>query len=99
MPIGVPIEYPKAPNTKAGLTIEVHFLLVAMATAVPGPPMAALLAVRRACKHLHLSQRIIFAIEKCLLYLFTAAVQKLIFAAFNIACKLPSILISCGLQG
>lgn len=52
--MGVPMEYPKAPSTKAGRTIAVHFLEVAMATAVPGPPTAALLAVSKACSVLPL---------------------------------------------
>ena len=43
-----------------------QFLLVAIATAVPGPPMAALLAVKRACKHVTHFQRCQMRFNICL---------------------------------
>jgi hypothetical protein len=36
--MGVPMEYPSAPTTSAGRIIPFHFLEVAIAAAVPGPP-------------------------------------------------------------
>ena len=45
-PSPVPIEYPRAPQISAGLSMPVQPLALAIAAAVPGPPTAAFDAVR-----------------------------------------------------